>query len=59
MAGQADETWEYRGRDPEGTYRLHIEFDEHGIVHLISEIPDKTGEARAIVITTPAMCLSM
>lgn len=26
MDDQADETWEYRGADQDGNYRLHIEF---------------------------------
>jgi hypothetical protein len=59
MAGQADETWEYRGNGPDGGYRVHIEFDAHGVVHLIADIPDKAGAATAIAVTAPAMCLSM
>jgi hypothetical protein len=63
MAGQGDETWEYRGRSPDGTFRLHVEFDGHGTVHLIAEIPDKSGGRGAIAIVVPppqpAMCLSM
>jgi hypothetical protein len=59
IAGQSDETWEYRSKGPDGGYRVHIEFDEHGVVHLIADIPDKTGEATAIAVTVPAMCLSM
>ena len=62
MDGQADETWEYRGKSPGGTYRVHVEFDEHGIVHLIAEIPDKAGDQGAIAVVAPtqgAMCLSM
>jgi hypothetical protein len=41
--------WEYRGQDPDGTYRVHIEFDSHDITTLIARIPDKTGEAPARV----------
>ena len=62
MAGQADETWEYRGTSPDGAYRLHIEFDAHGIVHLIAEIPDRPGGKAAVAIVVPAqpaMWLSM
>lgn len=40
MAGQSDETWDYRGRDAGGTFRVHIEFDDRGIAHLVAKIPD-------------------
>ena len=46
--------WEYRGQDPNGTYRVHIEFDSHGVTTLIAKIPDKTGEAPARVAKAPA-----
>jgi hypothetical protein len=62
MAGQADEIWEYRGSSPDGAYRLHVEFDEHGVVHLIAEIPDNSGASGAIAVVVPddaALCLSM
>jgi outer membrane protein assembly factor BamE (lipoprotein component of BamABCDE complex) len=62
MAGQSDETWEYRGTGPDGAYRLHVEFDDRGVVHLIAEIPDKSAGKGAIAIAVPAqpaMCLSM
>lgn len=36
MPDEALETWEYPG----GGYRVHVEFDERGIVHLIAKIPD-------------------
>ena len=45
--------WEYRGEDPNGTYRVHIEFDKHDITTLIAKIPDKTGEAPARVAKAP------
>jgi outer membrane protein assembly factor BamE (lipoprotein component of BamABCDE complex) len=45
--------WEYRGQDPNGTYRVHIEFDSHGVTTLIAKIPDKTGAAPARVAKTP------
>jgi hypothetical protein len=41
--------WEFRGRDSNGTYRVHIEFDEHNIATLIAKIPDKTGRGTARV----------
>jgi hypothetical protein len=60
MPGQADETWEYRGTGPDGPFRLHVEFDERGVVHLIAEIPDKSGAAVAVAVPTDAaMCFSM
>jgi len=41
MPGQADETWDYRGRESNGsTYRVHIEFDERNVAHLVAKIPD-------------------
>ncbi|MFZ1906265.1 MAG: hypothetical protein WAU56_12850 [Steroidobacteraceae bacterium] len=41
--------WEYRGRDSNGTYRVHIEFDANNVTTLIAKIPDKTGIAAARV----------
>ena len=40
MDGQDDETWEYRGADADGGFRLHVEFNEHGTVHLFAKVPD-------------------
>jgi outer membrane protein assembly factor BamE (lipoprotein component of BamABCDE complex) len=40
MPGQSDETWDYRGRDAGGTFRVHIEFDDGGVAHLIAKVPD-------------------
>ena len=40
MPDEALETWEYPGKDSAGAYRFHVEFDEHGIVHLVAKIPD-------------------
>jgi outer membrane protein assembly factor BamE (lipoprotein component of BamABCDE complex) len=45
--------WEYRGRDSNGTYRVHIEFDANNITTLIAKIPDKTGIATARVAKPP------
>jgi hypothetical protein len=47
MDDQADETWEYRGRGPNGDYRIHIEFDDRGIAHLVAKIPDRTPGGKA------------
>jgi hypothetical protein len=35
-----NEIWEYRGKDAHGTYRVHIEFDQHGTVVVVGKIPD-------------------
>jgi len=40
-----NEIWENRGRDPNGSYRLHIEFDKHDLVLLVGRIPDKLPSA--------------
>jgi hypothetical protein len=40
MPGQADETWDYRGRNATGTYRVHIEFDDSDVARLVAKIPD-------------------
>jgi outer membrane protein assembly factor BamE (lipoprotein component of BamABCDE complex) len=45
----AVEVWEYRGREPNGTYRVHIQFDKHDVTSLIAKIPDKTARAVARV----------
>jgi hypothetical protein len=38
-----DEIWEYRGTDSQGSFRVHIEFDRQGVVHLVGKIPDRGG----------------
>jgi hypothetical protein len=38
-----DEIWEYRGADATGTFRVHIEFDHHDVVHILAKIPDNTS----------------
>jgi outer membrane protein assembly factor BamE (lipoprotein component of BamABCDE complex) len=57
FADDADEpgpvVWEYRGKDSNGSYRVHIEFDSHDITTLIAKIPDSTGEAPARVAKKP------
>jgi outer membrane protein assembly factor BamE (lipoprotein component of BamABCDE complex) len=47
MDGQADETWEYRGTDQDGNYRLHVEFSDNGVVRLIAKIPDGAAGGKA------------
>ena len=34
------DVWEYRGRDPGGTYKFHIEFDLHGRTIVAVKVPD-------------------
>jgi hypothetical protein len=38
-----NEIWEYRGRDAQGAYRVHIEFDLHGTVLIVGKIPDQAA----------------
>jgi hypothetical protein len=45
-----NEFWEYRGKDAHGTYRVHIEFDLHGIVLIVGKIPDQVAGSKG----TPA-----
>jgi hypothetical protein len=49
MDDQADETWEYRGQDGGGPYRLHIEFGDDGTVRLIAKIPDSSPDGKGTV----------
>jgi hypothetical protein len=49
MDDQADETWEYRGQDGGGSYRLHIEFGDDGTVHLIAKIPDNSPDGKGTI----------
>ena len=63
MDDQADETWEYRGRDGNGGFRLHIEFGDQGVVHLFAKIPDQSpdgkGTAANVAPSTPMPGMSM
>jgi outer membrane protein assembly factor BamE (lipoprotein component of BamABCDE complex) len=43
LPGQSDETWDYRGKDASGSYRVHIEFDDAGLAHLVAKIPDQVN----------------
>jgi hypothetical protein len=45
-----NEFWEYRGQDATGAYRVHIEFDVHGIVVIVGKIPDNVAGGKG----TPA-----
>jgi outer membrane protein assembly factor BamE (lipoprotein component of BamABCDE complex) len=46
MPGQTDETWDYRGRNAQGAYHVHIEFGDNGVATLISKIPDETTDGK-------------
>jgi hypothetical protein len=61
MPGQADETWDYRGKDAGGAYRLHIEFDDDGVATLVAKIPDHVpgGKGTAAKIAAPASKMAM
>ena len=61
MDDQADETWEYRGTDQDGNYRLHVEFGDNGTVHLIAKIPDSAagGKATDAKVAPPQAMKSM
>lgn len=63
MDDQADETWEYGADGPNGAYRIHVEFNDQGIVHLIAKIPDKTIGGKATTAKaapeTPSKGMSM
>ena len=59
MPGQADETWEYRGKDASGgTYRFHVEFDDNGVTHLVARIPDRVPGGTATVAKASAMVMA-
>jgi hypothetical protein len=58
MDDQADETWEYRGADSSGAFRIHIEFGDDNVVHLIAKIPDRSpggGATKAEVAPAASM----
>jgi hypothetical protein len=57
MPGQEDETWEYRGSDAQGTYRLHVEFDDNSVARLVAKIPDSVpgGKGTAARAVPPTM----
>ena len=47
---EAPEVWEWRGQDSQnGLYRVHIEFNQKGIVTNIAKVPEKTHMAPARV----------
>jgi hypothetical protein len=56
MSDHADESWEYRASDASGSYRIHVEFDEHGVVHLIARIPDGASGGAATVAKVAPTC---
>jgi outer membrane protein assembly factor BamE (lipoprotein component of BamABCDE complex) len=52
MPGQADETWDYRGKDADGAYRLHIEFDDRGVTNLVAKIPEHVAGGKGTAART-------
>jgi hypothetical protein len=52
MDNQADEIWEYRSNEANGTYRIHIEFDDRGVVYLTAKIPDRSRRGKATTAKT-------
>jgi hypothetical protein len=63
MDDQAGETWEYRGMDASGNYRIHAEFDDHAVLHLFAKVTDNPGDAKGMVAkvapTAPPQGMSM
>lgn len=60
MPGQADETWDYRGKNAKGTYRLHIEFDDNNVASLVAKIPDRgTGKGTRAKVAPADMKVAM
>jgi SmpA/OmlA family protein len=54
MPGQADESWDYRGRNAKGTYRVHIEFDDSNVARLVAKIPDHVAGTKGTrAVTAP------
>lgn len=57
-AGDEDEaipeSWDYRGKDADGIYLVHIEFDARGTTSLIVKVPDKTHTTTPTVAKAPA-----
>jgi hypothetical protein len=63
MDDQADETWEYRSHDAHGGFRLHLEFTDKGVLHLVAKIPDQSpggeGTTARVAPSTPMPSMSM
>jgi hypothetical protein len=49
----ANDVWDYRGRGADGTYLVHIEFDQRDIARLVAKIPEKSGVGVATVAKDP------
>jgi hypothetical protein len=58
MPGQADEGWDYRGSDANGTWRLHVEFDDSGRATLVAKIPDKSADGAGTPAQTAPAALA-
>ena len=48
------ESWDYRGKDADGIYLVHIEFDASGTTSLIVKVPEKTHTATPTVAKAQA-----
>jgi outer membrane protein assembly factor BamE (lipoprotein component of BamABCDE complex) len=54
MPNQSDETWDYRGSDANGSYRVHIEFTDAGVAHLVAKIPENSVKGTVAKIAPAA-----
>jgi outer membrane protein assembly factor BamE (lipoprotein component of BamABCDE complex) len=59
MPGQADETWDYRGRNAKGSYRVHIEFDDSDVARLVAKIPDRASGVKGTRAKTAPQDMKM
>jgi len=50
MPDQANEMWDYRGKDAKSTFHVHIEFDDKGIVRIVGKVPDKVPGGKGTVV---------
>jgi hypothetical protein len=47
------EVWEYRGADPAGAYKLHIEFDDAGIARTVAKIQGPRNSVTILASSKP------
>jgi hypothetical protein len=63
MDDQQDETWEYRGGGAKDSFRLHVEFNDDGTVHLVAKILDNSPGGKGTIAKsaphTPSGGMSM
>jgi len=50
MPDQANEMWDYRGKDATGGFHVHIEFDDKGVVHVVGKVPDLVPGGKGTVV---------